>query len=91
MNKSLFIERLIVSIFGLFLMSLGISFAIRSNLGITPISCPPYVLSHYFTNWTLGQLTVGMHITMIIAQVIILRIFIPILVTTNMVHALMFH
>lgn len=73
MNKSLFIERLIVSIFGLFLMSLGISFAIRSNLGITPISCPPYVLSHYFTNWTLGQLTVGMHITMIIAQVIILR------------------
>lgn len=73
MNKSLFIERLIVSIFGLFLMSLGISFAIRSNLGITPISCPPYVLSHYFTNWSLGQLTVGMHITMIIAQVIILR------------------
>lgn len=73
MNKSLFIKRLIVSIFGLFLMSLGISFAIRSNLGITPISCPPYVLSHYFTNWTLGQLTVGMHITMIIAQIIILR------------------
>lgn len=73
MNKSLFVERLIISIFGLFLMSLGISFAIRSNLGITPISCPPYVLSHYFTNWTLGQLTVGMHITMIIAQVIILR------------------
>lgn len=73
MNKSLFIERLIISIFGLFLMSLGIAFAIRSNLGITPISCPPYVLSHYFTNWTLGQLTVGMHITMIIAQVIILR------------------
>lgn len=54
-------------------MSLGISFAIRSNLGITPISCPPYVLSHYFTNWTLGQLTVGMHITMITAQIIILR------------------
>lgn len=73
MNKSLFIERLIVSIFGLFLMSLGIAFAIRSNLGITPISCPPYVLSHYFTNWTLGQLTVGMHITMVIAQVIILK------------------
>lgn len=73
MSKSLFIERLIVSIFGLFLMSLGISFAVRSNLGITPISCPPYVLSHYFTNYTLGQLTVGMHITMIIAQVIILR------------------
>lgn len=73
MNKSLFIERLIISIFGLFLMSLGIAFAIRSNLGITPISCPPYVLSHYFTNWTLGQLTVGMHITMIIAQVIILK------------------
>lgn len=73
MHKSLFIKRLIVSIFGLFLMSLGIAFSIRSNLGITPISCPPYVLSHYFTNWTLGQLTIGMHIIMIIIQVIILR------------------
>lgn len=73
MNKALFFERLIVSIFGLFLMSVGIAFAIRSNLGITPISCPPYVLCHYFTNWTLGQLTVGMHITMIIAQVLILK------------------
>lgn len=68
-----FIEKLIISVFGLFLMSLGISFAIRSHLGITPISCPPYVFSHYFTSWTLGQLTVGMHITMVIAQVIILR------------------
>ena len=68
-----FIERLIISVFGLFLMSLGIAFAIRSSLGITPISCPPYVFSHYFTSWTLGQLTVGMHITMVIAQVIILR------------------
>ncbi len=73
MNKFLFIERLILSIFGLFLMSLGISFTIHSTLGITPVSCPPYVLSHYFTQWTLGQLTVGMHITMVIAQVIILR------------------
>lgn len=73
MNKVSFFERLIVSIFGLFLMSVGIAFAIRSNLGITPISCPPYVLCHYFTNWTLGQLTVGMHITMIIAQVLILK------------------
>lgn len=68
-----FIEKLLVSVFGLFLMSLGIAFAIRSHLGITPISCPPYVFSHYFTSWTLGQLTVGMHITMVIAQVIILR------------------
>lgn len=68
-----FIERLIISVFGLFLMSLGIAFAIRSSLGITPISCPPYVFSHYFTSWTLGQLTVGMHITMVIAQMIILR------------------
>lgn len=68
-----FIEKLLISVFGLFLMSLGIAFAIRSQLGITPISCPPYVFSHYFTNWTLGQLTVGMHITMVIAQVIILR------------------
>ncbi len=73
MNKILLIERFFISLIGLFFMSLGIAFAIHSNLGITPISCPPYVLQQYFTSWTLGQLTVGMHITMVIAQVIILR------------------
>lgn len=73
MKVSEFFEKLAVFLFGLFLMSLGIAFAVHAGLGITPISCPPYVFSLYFTSLTLGQLTVGMHITMVLLQVIILR------------------
>lgn len=73
MKVSLFLERFVLSVFGLFLMSFGIALSIRGGLGITPISCPPYVLSHYFTTLTLGQLTACMHFLMLIAQVILLR------------------
>ena len=73
MKVSLFLERFVLSVFGLFLMSFGIALSIRGGLGITPISCPPYVLSHYFTTLTLGQLTACMHVLMLIAQVILLR------------------
>lgn len=65
-------ERIICFIIGLFFMALGIAFAINAGLGITPVSCPPYALS-FAVPLTIGQLTIGMHITMIIAQVIILR------------------
>ena len=73
MKVSLFLERFVLSVFGLFLMSFGIALSIRGGLGITPISCPPYVLSHYFTTFTLGQLTACMHVLMLVAQVILLR------------------
>ena len=43
-RQSLFL-RLVSLAFGLAVMAMGIVICIRADLGITPISCPPYVLS----------------------------------------------
>ena len=53
-------------------MTFGIIFSIHGNLGITPISCPVYVLSLGFSP-TLGQFTIAMHVLFIIIQIILLR------------------
>lgn len=39
------IKRLFVYVIGLFILSLGISLAIKSNLGISPVSASQYILS----------------------------------------------
>ena len=51
---------------------MGIIFTIHGNLGITPISCPVYVLSLGFSP-TLGEFTIAMHILFVIIQIILLR------------------
>ena len=64
-------ERYAVLSVALFLMAMGISFSIRAGLGITPISCPPYVFSLHPGWLTVGQFTILMHIIFVAAQVII--------------------
>lgn len=39
------IRRCISFLFSLFVLGIGVSLAIRANLGSSPITCPPYVLS----------------------------------------------
>ena len=39
------IRRCMSFIFSLFILGIGVSLAIRANLGSSPITCPPYVLS----------------------------------------------
>lgn len=58
--------------FGLLLMALGIVFCIRAGLGITPISCPPYVLSLGLPP-TVGQFTILMHLLLVLGQWWLLR------------------
>lgn len=64
-------ERYITLVIGLFFMSIGIAMSIHANLGITPISCPPYVLSLGLSP-TVGQFTIIMHVLMILAQLVLL-------------------
>lgn len=66
------IERYATLIVGLFLMSIGIALSIHAQLGITPISCPPYVLSLGLSP-TVGQFTIAMHVLFVLIQVAILR------------------
>lgn len=68
----IYIGRIATLLFGLSVMALGIVFCIRADLGITPISCPPYVLSLGLP-FTIGQFTVAMHLLLVIGQKILLR------------------
>lgn len=66
------IERYGILIIALEFMTMGIIFTIHGNLGITPISCPVYVLSLGFSP-TLGEFTIAMHVLFVIFQIILLR------------------
>ena len=57
MKKENLIYRILFFLLGMFIMSFGVALSIRSNLGTTPISAPPYVLS-LFTSLSVGTYTI---------------------------------
>lgn len=58
----------------LFVIALGTSLSIRANLGSSPISAPPYILSLIpGMKMTMGQLTICMHVFFILIQMLLLR------------------
>ena len=57
----------------LFVIAFGTSLSIRANLGSSPISCPPYVLSLLPGAWTMGKYVMCMHIFFILSQILLLR------------------
>ena len=65
-------KRYLVFLFGLFISSLGVSMITKADLGTSPISAIPYVLSLNFP-WTLGGFTVAFSLVLILLQLIILR------------------
>lgn len=66
------IKRYMIFIIGLFINALGVSIITKADLGTSPISAIPYVLSLKFP-FTLGQLTVIFSLLLVILQLIILR------------------
>lgn len=72
MNNKKITLRLLVFSFGLFVMALGVALSVKANLGVSPISCIPYVYSFKLA-YTLGQLTIFFNILLIILQIILLR------------------
>ncbi|MTK09969.1 MAG: cytidylate kinase family protein [Hungatella sp.] len=71
MNKRELTKRYIVFLIGLYINSFGVSFVTKANLGTSPISSIPYVLSLGF-NLTLGQFTILFSLLLIALQVVIL-------------------
>lgn len=61
-----------IYIAGLFILALGVSVSIKSNLGISPVNSLPYVLSH-IVDLEMGYFTMGVFIAFIGLQVAILR------------------
>ena len=66
------LKRYIVFLIGLFINSLGVSLITKADLGTSPISSIPYVLSLNFP-LTLGQFTIAFSLLLILIQLIILR------------------
>ncbi len=66
------IKRYIIFTIGLFLCSLGVSFVTRADLGTSPISSIPYVLSLNFP-MSLGEFTIFFSLFLIVLQLLILR------------------
>lgn len=72
MQKSELIKRYIFFVLGLFVNSLGVAFITKVNLGTSPITSVPYVLSLGFQP-TIGQFTVVWSLLLIACQVAVLR------------------
>ena len=66
------LKRYTVFLIGLFINSLGVSLITKANLGTSPISSIPYVLSLNF-RFTLGQFTIAFSLLLILLQFLILR------------------
>ncbi len=71
MNKRELAKRYAVFLIGLYVNSFGVSFVTKANLGTSPISSIPYVLSLGFSP-TLGQFTILFSLLLIALQVAVL-------------------
>ena len=73
-SKAEWVRRYLSFVVILFVIALGTSLSIRANLGSSPISAPPYILSLIPGIWlTMGQLTICMHVFFITVQILLLR------------------
>jgi len=53
-------------------MAFGVAFSVKANIGVSPISCVPYIYSLYFP-LTIGEFTILINALFMLIQVIILR------------------
>lgn len=70
--KNRFVERCIILIIGLTIMSLGIAFSIKAALGTSPIFSVPYVASS-ISGLSVGATTIIMNLVFILIQILLLR------------------
>ena len=66
------IERNIILLIGLYIMSLGIAFSIKASLGTSPISSVPYVTS-CISGLSVGETTIIINLVFILTQILLLR------------------
>ncbi len=64
--------RLPVYFTGLFIMTVGIAFSVRSDLGVSPVSSPPYTLTVVW-NVEMGLATFLFHVFLVLLQILLLR------------------
>ena len=66
-----FIKRVVVFILGLFIMAFGVAFSVKADIGVSPISCVPYIYSLYFP-LSIGEFTIILNAIFMVIQMAIL-------------------
>ncbi|QSX32275.1 hypothetical protein JYB87_10865 [Shewanella avicenniae] len=65
-------NKITLFIIGLFIMAIGVALSIKADLGVSPISCVPYVLSMHYS-LTVGELTIIFNAFIVLLQIILLK------------------
>jgi uncharacterized membrane protein YczE len=72
MNTVRLVKKIILYVAGLFILALGIAFSVKSDLGVSPVSSVPFVLSR-IAGLSLGAATFIVYILCMAVQAVILR------------------
>lgn len=67
-----YIVRIIVYLLGLFIMTLGISMSVKSDLGVSPVSSVPYTIT-CISGLEMGKSTILFHAGLVVLQILLLR------------------
>lgn len=70
--NNLQISKWILVILGLFILALGVSLSVKADLGVSPISCVPYVYSLVIP-FSFGEVTIVFNAIFVLLQIAILR------------------
>lgn len=65
-------KRLFAYVLGLFIMTIGVGFSLKSNLGVSPVSSIPYTIT-LILGIEMGKATILFHIILILIQIVLLR------------------
>mgnify|MGYP006909025916 CR=1 FL=1 len=71
-NDRLTFKRVFNYLLGLWFITLGIGFSIKSNLGATPVSSVPYTLNLIW-GIEIGQATIIFHAILVLIELVLLR------------------
>lgn len=74
---------------GIFIMTLGISFSVKSNLGVSPVSSVPYMFT-LIVGIEMGKATTMFHSFLILLQILLLRKGFKLINLSQLVVALIF-
>ncbi|MDM8160651.1 cytidylate kinase family protein [Labilibaculum sp. K2S] len=65
-------QRILAFVSGLFIMAFGVALSVKANLGVSPISCIPYIYSLRYP-LTMGEVTIIFNVFLILLQILLLR------------------
>ena len=90
LNYKEFLLRLLIYIFGLFILAIGVTFVINADLGISPVNAPPLVLSFIIEPLTPGGSVALVLLVMILLQWAILGKNFKLIQITQLIFSVVF-